>query len=556
MKGLYRLDEAWCTAFVTNPMTAAALSENQHNANTRRLLEEVVLAEAAEATSRAMTDEEKDEDASAAGLEALLQKAELGGKTDPTALFQLSEALLKAGNREGARKAMAAIVENSPKYMWTVLGTPRTASTPKVRVEARDLLAHVAAQAGHEVKRMTGAVLRSAANPDGVYIPAFESGNGRLVCAGCGANGAEQRCSRCKAVNYCGRACQMKDWKSGHREECAKIQARIQASKPKTFKFVVENRPGNRPSSMLSYATAGAVVRQTYLDKPAPTEGPYYTDEELMALPPSKESVFDLRERARAATGATAARLFVAAATHTASFDPTAATALSLFKLGEEIEYGNIRDARAAADVYAMSLDHESKRNDYDKRANQENTLINALGVAYKKAARFADAEALYKKILAAPSDHETFVPDAFVYEPEPALETISSNEITLGNFGPLYEQWGNRDGVTIHDRGAAFYQDIIDNGPPPTMSDDEFIVAKFKVAAFDFLGLYLQKIGRDEAAAECVAAMDAFLKSAEALPFHEKFPEFTVSDARCSKNGKVLASHDADESDAGVCVD
>ena len=40
------------------------------------------------------------------------------------------------------------------------------------------------------------------------------------VCASCGDGGAKSRCQRCKAVVYCSRACQLKHWKSGHKESC------------------------------------------------------------------------------------------------------------------------------------------------------------------------------------------------------------------------------------------------------------------------------------------------------------------------------------------------
>jgi hypothetical protein len=30
-----------------------------------------------------------------------------------------------------------------------------------------------------------------------------------------------KRCSQCKAVHYCSKDCQVKDWKAGHKKDCA-----------------------------------------------------------------------------------------------------------------------------------------------------------------------------------------------------------------------------------------------------------------------------------------------------------------------------------------------
>lgn len=38
-------------------------------------------------------------------------------------------------------------------------------------------------------------------------------------CSLCG-NGAAQSCAQCKVVSYCGRKCQVRDWKSGHKDKC------------------------------------------------------------------------------------------------------------------------------------------------------------------------------------------------------------------------------------------------------------------------------------------------------------------------------------------------
>jgi hypothetical protein len=66
---------------------------------------------------------------------------------------------------------------------------------------------------------------------------------GTYICAYPGCNkshGREtlQRCSRCLSVRYCGKACQKKHWKSGHKKECPKLakerEERLKAN-PRAF---------------------------------------------------------------------------------------------------------------------------------------------------------------------------------------------------------------------------------------------------------------------------------------------------------------------------------
>ena len=45
-------------------------------------------------------------------------------------------------------------------------------------------------------------------------------GGGASDCGGCGAAGATQQCSNCKAVVYCDASCQRKAWKK-HKKHCA-----------------------------------------------------------------------------------------------------------------------------------------------------------------------------------------------------------------------------------------------------------------------------------------------------------------------------------------------
>ena len=41
------------------------------------------------------------------------------------------------------------------------------------------------------------------------------------VCAGCGSPAAALRCGGCRETFYCGRECQRRDWKAGHKAACA-----------------------------------------------------------------------------------------------------------------------------------------------------------------------------------------------------------------------------------------------------------------------------------------------------------------------------------------------
>lgn len=45
------------------------------------------------------------------------------------------------------------------------------------------------------------------------------------VCFGCGAAGARSACAKCGVAMYCGRACQVADWKRGHKAGCAALHA-------------------------------------------------------------------------------------------------------------------------------------------------------------------------------------------------------------------------------------------------------------------------------------------------------------------------------------------
>lgn len=48
--------------------------------------------------------------------------------------------------------------------------------------------------------------------------PAYASS---AACSHCGVTAADLKtCTRCRAVNYCGRECQAAHWKAGHKQQC------------------------------------------------------------------------------------------------------------------------------------------------------------------------------------------------------------------------------------------------------------------------------------------------------------------------------------------------
>lgn len=81
-------------------------------------------------------------------------------------------------------------------------------------------------------KNIQNAALAEIGNRGG---PVFATFNGRQdydvttpnaqlhVCKRCGKSGMEVQlsvCKKCDRVRYCGKACQLADWKEGHKEDC------------------------------------------------------------------------------------------------------------------------------------------------------------------------------------------------------------------------------------------------------------------------------------------------------------------------------------------------
>lgn len=78
-----------------------------------------------------------------------------------------------------------------------------------------------------EMKRLHGMLnaVEHMGGPTGYYLTSsrqyLEGSCGDDSCPVC-MEEAEQLCSKCKTVRYCGKACQTKDWKAGHKTKCFK----------------------------------------------------------------------------------------------------------------------------------------------------------------------------------------------------------------------------------------------------------------------------------------------------------------------------------------------
>ena len=100
-------------------------------------------------------------------------------------------------------------------------------------------------------------------------VPAATSYDNRLVCSVCGARGKCLTCQGCGMVHYCGRKCQKKHWKAGHKAECKlmsegadkallyskkaanKRQAGEMEAAEKRYRKAIQAEPGE-PSSYLN----------------------------------------------------------------------------------------------------------------------------------------------------------------------------------------------------------------------------------------------------------------------------------------------------------------
>lgn len=96
----------------------------------------------------------------------------------------------------------------------------------KTHVDRYDNLLKSTAQAAGPQKRISAEehlrlmLLNFAAHEQSTDQTSLASSSS---CASCGKQDPKQRCSICKAVYYCGQECQTKDWKAGHKKQCAKI---------------------------------------------------------------------------------------------------------------------------------------------------------------------------------------------------------------------------------------------------------------------------------------------------------------------------------------------
>jgi MYND finger len=66
-------------------------------------------------------------------------------------------------------------------------------------------------------------------------------------CGCCGAHGdvksgTIKRCAKCKAVAYCGKKCQVKHWKMGHKIDCGTVEDVKTAMKDQRMLLPLESR--------------------------------------------------------------------------------------------------------------------------------------------------------------------------------------------------------------------------------------------------------------------------------------------------------------------------
>lgn len=80
------------------------------------------------------------------------------------------------------------------------------------------------------------------------------------VCANCSSNRADNKCSRCKTLFYCGRDCQLTHWKSTHKHTCGKTP------------LVLEDYPNNEAYAQAEahLLTMSEVLMQGYFAKQIP----------------------------------------------------------------------------------------------------------------------------------------------------------------------------------------------------------------------------------------------------------------------------------------------
>ena len=106
--------------------------------------------------------------------------------------------------------------------------------------------------------------------------PAESECGGNALCAVCGMKGASV-CSACKNVWYCGKRCQKRDWKHGHKQTCSQLSTATVASPP-----ISTDR------SSLLFPSHELEIETEYI--PASSTSDYSKENELLTHYTTKES--------------------------------------------------------------------------------------------------------------------------------------------------------------------------------------------------------------------------------------------------------------------------
>ena len=148
----------------------------------------------------------------------------------PEADREVCEFILGAGafDKGRAYPECTKLVATPRRRVDTPLGPDEVglcAAAARVYVAARGALRPHPGRGGHAFLFASGALDADACvADDGAISWRYPAGTDRGQCYQCGGP-ATARCTKCKAVVYCSRACQQASWKKSHKTECGRYAA-------------------------------------------------------------------------------------------------------------------------------------------------------------------------------------------------------------------------------------------------------------------------------------------------------------------------------------------
>ena len=143
---------------------------------------------------------------------------------------EVCEFILGAGAFDGGRAypECTKLVAKPRRRVDTPLGPDEVglcAAAARVYVAARGALRPHPGRGGHAFLFASGVLDADACvADDGDILWRYPAGTDRGQCYQCGGP-ATARCTKCKAVVYCSRACQQASWKKSHKTECGRYAA-------------------------------------------------------------------------------------------------------------------------------------------------------------------------------------------------------------------------------------------------------------------------------------------------------------------------------------------